>query len=308
MTNKSKLRIVIAAIISIVLSMLCVGCQAEKETKDINNNTSDKEDFIIVTSFYPIYISTINIAKDIDGVQVVNMTDPITGCLHDYYITPEDMKQLEEADVFVINGAGMESFMDDVTAQMKDLTVIEASKGIPLIEEDTDEEVNPHVWVSISHAITQVKNIQAELSKIDPVHSKDYEDNANEYIAQLEALKTKMHEELKNITKRDIITFHEAFPYFGEEFDLNIVAVIETEPGSQPSAKELADTIDIIREKNIKALFAEPQYSKQSADTIANETGATVYILDPVVDGPMETSAYINIMNKNLEVLKQALK
>lgn len=308
MVSMKKVIKLIAITMSIIFIVMSAGCQLNTGKNDVTDDSDNKENLTIVTSFYPIYILTINITKDIDGVQVINMTEPITGCLHDYYITTEDMKQLEEADVFVINGAGMESFMDDVTRQMEDLKVIEASKDIPLIEGDTDEGVNPHVWVSISHAITEVKNVQTQLSQIDPLHSKEYEENANEYIAKLEQLKAKMHEELKDITNRDIVTFHEAFPYFAEEFDLNVVAVIEREPGSQPSAKELATTIDQIKAMNINALFVEPQYSKQSADTIAKETGATVYTLDPCVNGPMESDAYIDIMNQNLEVLKQALK
>ncbi len=308
MLTINKINKHIVVIIGILIIATLSGCQASKGTKEDISDRIEKKDLMIVTSFYPIYISTINITKDVEGVEVINMTEPITGCLHDYFITPEDMKQLEEADIFVINGAGMENFMDDVTNQIEDLKIIEASRDIPLIEGDTEEGVNPHVWVSISHAITQVKNIQADLSQIDPLHSKEYEANANEYIHQLEQLKSKMHQELKDITRKDIVTFHEAFPYFAEEFELNVAAVIEREPGSQPSAKELASTIDQIKSMKINALFVEPQYSKKSADTIAHETGATVYTLDPCVYGEMELHAYINTMNKNAQVLKQALQ
>jgi len=117
-----------------------------------------------------------------------------------------------------------------------------------------------------------------------------------------------MHLALDGMKNRDIVTFHEAFPYFAKEFNFNIVAVIEREPGSTPNAKDLSETIDRVKNLKVKALFAEPQYSAKAAETIATATGAKVYTLDPVVMGPMEADAYINIMDNNLKTLEEALK
>ena len=173
------------------------------------------------------------------------MTAPQTGCLHDYSLSTKDLKTLSSADIFVINGAGMESFLDDVIDEYSDLKIIEASNGISLIEDtDHDEhehDVNPHVWVSISKNIEEVSNIAKELSAFDPNHASEYEANADAYIAKLENLRTEMHAALDNVNNKDIITFHEAFPYFAEEFNLNIAGVIEVEPDSEPSAKEVGE-------------------------------------------------------------------
>jgi zinc transport system substrate-binding protein len=260
----------------------------------------------VVTSFYPMYIMTANLVKDVPGVRLVNMAPPFTGCLHDYQMTPQDMKTLSQADILVINGAGMESFLDDVIRQNTKLAVIDASKNIELIEENGN--ANPHIFVSISGAIQQVRNITAGLERADPEYIGYYRENVQRYLVKLEALKEKMHLALKKVKNRNIITFHEAFPYFAREFDLNILTVIEREPGSEPSAGELAKTIELVRKNKVKALFAEPQYPAKSAQTIAQETGARVYSLDPGVTGPMEPEAYIIAMEKNLEVLKQALE
>ena len=113
---------------------------------------------------------------------------------------------------------------------------------------------------------------------------------------------------LRDLPQRDIVTFHEAFPYFAKEFDLRIAAVIEREPGPEPAAAELAQTIDLVRASGVKALFAEPQYPARAAESIARETGARVYTLDPAVTGPMDADAYIHIMDANLRVLEEALK
>jgi zinc transport system substrate-binding protein len=260
----------------------------------------------ILTSFYPMYVSTLNVVGDTPGVNVTCLTPPIVGCLHDYSLSPGDMKKLAGADIFVVNGAGMESFLDKVVKQLPSLEIIEASKGIRLAFDD-----NPHVWVSISGAIQQVKNIAAGLAKADPERAANYKKNADAYIAKLEALRKEMHAALDGIKNRNIITFHEAFPYFAREFNLNVIGVIEREPGSEPSARELASTIETVKKQNVHALFAEPQYPMKSAKVIEKETGVPVWILDPVVTGPRDPAkardAYLVAMRQNLEVLRKAL-
>ena len=295
----------ILSLLLLVLSVALVGCggtdkPAEKKTA---------EPFRIVTSFYPMYVATINITDGVDGVEVYNMTKPQTGCLHDYQLMTEDMKTLEKADAFVINGAGMEDFMDKVTEQQKKLKVIDASRGIELIHDEEGD--NPHVWLSVTDAITQVRNIADQLKEADPVHAAQYEKNAAAYIEKLTSLKSEMHAALDNVPHKDIVTFHEAFPYFAQEFNLNIIGVVEREPGTEPTPTELQETIEQVNALPSKVLFTEPQYSPAAAETIARETGAKIYTLDPVVTGeatPAAKNAYIDTMKKNMKTLQEALK
>jgi zinc transport system substrate-binding protein len=294
--------------LSILISLAVVvtflsACQGQ--IPPASENTTPGKPFTIVTSFYPMYITTINVTKEVPGVKVVNMTEPLTGCLHDYQLKPGDINTLAEAQVFVINGAGMETFLSKVVEQLPNLKVIDASKNIPLII--SEGENNPHVWVSISNAILQTKNIGLQLAELDTEHAAQYSANTTTYTGKLEELRAKMHQALDDIKNRDIVTFHEAFPYFAQEFNLRIAAVIEREPNSEPSAAELADTIQIIKKSNIKALFAEPQYSTKAAEIIASETGAKVFTLDPAVNGPMTADAYLKIMEANMRVLEEAL-
>lgn len=304
-----------AILLALVLLSSC-GINTSK-VANVQSNTTEKVDsgkasdtrkVTIAASFYPMYIMALNVAKDIPGVEVINMTKPMTGCLHDYAVTPDDLKNLENAQFFVINGAGMESFMDKVTGQMPNLKIIDTSKGITLIKGDGDEGDNPHLWVSISNSILQVENVREQLSALDPDNAGKYKSNTDIYVKKLEDERDKMHKALDGIKNRNIITFHEAFPYFAKEFNLNIAGVIEREPGSEPSAWELADTIATIKELKVKALFAEPQYPASAAETIAKETDSKVYTLDPAVTGPMDADAYIDIMDSNLKVLQEALK
>lgn len=295
----------VLSLLLLVLSIALVGCGGAD--KDAEKKTA--EPFRIVTSFYPMYVATINITDGVDGVEVYNMTKPQTGCLHDYQLMTEDMKTLEKADAFVINGAGMEDFMGKVTEQQKKLKVIDASRGIELIHDEEGD--NPHVWLSVTEAIAQVRNIADQLKEADPAHADAYEKNAAAYIEKLTALKTEMHAALDNVPHKDIVTFHEAFPYFAKEFNLNIIGVVEREPGTEPTPTELQETIEQVNSLPTKVLFTEPQYSPAAAETIARETGAKIYTLDPVVTGeatPQAKNAYIDTMKANMKVLKEALQ
>ena len=308
MENKKNKKQKILLIVIMLVILIVYACFVVIKNKNIQKNKSSQNDkYEILTSFYPMYIATLNIADGIDGVTVENLTQPTTGCLHDYQLSPNEMIRIEKADVFVINGAGMENFIDKAMSSYPNLKVVDSSENIQLIK-DEDGEVNPHLWVSISEYIKQVQNIADGLSQNDPKNSDKYQANAKKYISKLEAEKQKMHDGLKNITQKNIVTFHEAFPYFAQEFGLNIVATVQREPGTEPSPDEIFDTINLVKQSNTKALFAEPQYSKDAAETIAKETGAKVYMLDPIVTGDYDKDAYLKTMDKNLAVLEEALK
>jgi len=312
--------------------------------------TNDNNKTIIVTSFYPMYTIAANIILDISDFEVMNLTASNTGCLHDYQITTADMVKLSHADSFIINGDGMENFIEKAINAYKDLNIINASIGIKEKHEEIfelesyedsheenheeiygeihsaeneedildleknehshhhDHEENSHYWVSISLYIEQVKNVLNELCELYPEYEEKFIVNAKNYIDKLEIIKEELHDIVDNSdSNKNIVTFHEAFEYFAEELGLNIVAVIEREPGTYPSARDVAEIIDEVRNKDVKAIFVEPQYSRSAADTIARETGIKVYNLDPIVTGELSKDAYIDIMNQNIETLKEAL-
>lgn len=297
-------------IIMLLMLISLVAC-AHKSEIDCN-------ELQIVTSFYPMYIATLNIVDGAENVSVTNLTSTDVGCLHDYQLTTANMLMLNEADVLVINGGGMENFVQKAIDNCENLKIVNASEGILELhneehEHDHEEHEhnhgeNAHIWVSISLYIEQIKNIRNELCKINPENAEIYNKNADEYINKLEKLKLEMHNELDNITNKDIVTFHEAFEFFAEEFGLNIVAVIEREPGTYPSAGELVDIIKTVEKTDAKAVFTEPQYFKNAANIIANETGRKLYELDPIVSGELTKEAYEETMRENLNTLIKALK
>ena len=261
--------------------------------------------FRIVASFYPVYITVRNIVKDVPGVSVTALTPADTGCLHHYHLTPDDLVRLTHADVLVINGAGMEPFLDMIARRLPELPVIDTSRGIRLI--DGPRGPNPHVWVSPSLAISQTWTIAAGLARQDPARAAAYRQNAAAYAGRLASLRERMVMELQTVTNRAIVTFHNAFDYFARDCGLDVVAVVQPEADAQPSAREMARTIATIRAKGVNAIFAEPQYPAGVADAIARETAARVYVLDPAASGPPADAAYIETMQQNLRTLREAL-
>ena len=277
-----------------------------------SNNSAETDKITITASFYPLYIMLLNLCDGTD-LKPEMLAPSDTGCLHDYQLTTRDMQKISSSDCVVLNGAGMEDFLDKVYESKKtsEGAVISASDGFNSFVTDADGAVNPHVWVSVDGAISQVNWISSKLAERYPSFSEKILKNAESYTKELEELKTAMHSELDKYRGETIITFHEAFPYFANEFGLSIAGVIEREPGTAPSPKELSEIIQFVNESNKAAvkkvpLFVEPQYSSASAEIISNETGSAIYELDPCVTGALGKDSYVKAMKKNLEVLRKA--
>ncbi len=278
---------------------------------------------VVVTSFYPIYILTRNLTVGIDDIRVENLAAPNTGCLHDYQLLTGDMRTLSGAQVLLINGAGMESYLDTVTAQFPNLKIVDASQNIPLLDSQggnahtheegavfDEHEDNAHIWLDAKNAIAMVENLRGGLQSAFPDYSEALAQNAAAYIQRLEALDTELKMGLEGLPHKDIITFHEAFPYFAKAYGLHVAAVVNREPGEALSPAQLANLTDLVKTLGVPPLFTEPQYPDLAARTLAAETGAKVYELDPLVTGPMDhtaLTAYEDGMRKNMQVLVQAL-
>jgi zinc transport system substrate-binding protein len=258
----------------------------------------------ITATFYPLYIMLENLTKNVPDVEISMLAPVNTGCLHDYELTTRDMKTITACDILIANGAGMETFLEKALSMKKGAVVV-AADGFQL----TDN--NPHVWVSPAGAVYEVEHIASGLERLDSAHADMYRKNADAYTQKLRTLSSGMHKTLDGFAGSRIITFHEAFPYFASEFHLQIVSVVEREPGTIPNAKELAELITMIKNAQQNGtnicLFAEPQYSSSAAEVISRETGLTVYELDPCVTGPLDEDSYINSMTRNAAVLQKAL-
>ncbi|MBE5783487.1 MAG: zinc ABC transporter substrate-binding protein [Clostridiales bacterium] len=276
------------------------------------------EETTVVASFYPVYILAKNVLNDVEGVNLTSMTAPSTGCLHDYQLVTGDMRALSQASALLVNGAGMESFLPDIQAQFPDLPIVDCSQGVELIcheahdhahEHEHDHgEYNAHIWLNPKNAMRMVENMARELSLLLPDAAEKIDQNARDYIARLEEVDRELTAAIEALPHKDIVTFHEAFPYFAKAYGLHVAAVIALEPDEPISPKMLAEVIAAVKAAGNPPLFLESQYESAALKAVSQETGAPVYELDPLVTGDGALTAYEDAMRKNLQVLKEALK
>lgn len=292
-----KNKYVFVTVMLAVLLFLGVGL-----TEIYVNHTEEKEDrqYTVVTSFYPMYIAALNVVGENDHIRLENLSEPQTGCLHDYQLTPADMQLLSTADAFIINGGGIESFLGEVAEQYPELTIINASEQVDLIED------NAHAWMNIEDYMTQVKTIEAELSAADPADAEQFSENAEAYLAKLSSLKEQA-DAVKPLTEgKNIVVFHEAYEYVAEEFGMQVSYVMDLDEERQVSAGEVADVVRAVTDGGVRVILAEKLYGKDMGDTVESETDAKVCYLDTLVRGDYDADSYLNAMQQNITLLKEA--
>lgn len=288
----------------------------------------------VVCTTYPIYLFASSVTRGVDGVAVERLDTGSTSCLHDYTLSMADMKKLEQADVIVINGAGLEEFLEDAL-DTSDAAVIDCSEGIELLENlshhhEEDEDGHdghdhghwdPHYWMDPQRAVQMVRNIRDGLTEVDGAHAQQFADNTAAAMDVLDirnqgvprenvlALATG-HSALDSICgHRELITFHDGFQYFAQAFGLELLASIEEEAGSEASAHEIVEITELVKQYGIPAIFTEVNGSDATANAIRRETGCQVYQLDMVMSGEgTGVQDYLNAMVKNLQTVAEALK
>lgn len=292
---KKRNIIIILAIILVIVLLIVIG--------NLNRNEIERDDKVrIVTSFYPMYIMTLNITEGVENIEVENMADNQVGCIHDYTLTTSDLKKFENADIFVENGYGIENFSNNIKESYPNVKIIEsASKITDTIEER--EEINAHFWTSIDNYILQVREIADRLKELDNANEAKYEENASEYITKLENLKTKYKNELQNLNEKKVVSLNEAFSYLFKFVGIEEELISTDHEQSALSAEQVKNVIDIMNNENIKTIIIAENDDEQNATAIANETGAKIYRLKDGMSGDGSINSYIDVMEDNLETL-----
>ena len=291
--------------------LLFTACGTDK------NKTEETDKLTVVTSFYPVYLLAQEITQGAEGITLENMAQPQTGCLHDYELSISDMKLLETADVFIINGGGMESFLNQALERYPDLTVIDTSEGISLLEEeghhhhDEEEEAadehegNSHIWLSPARAAQQAENIAAALSEMDKADAAVFAKNAANFKKETDALLQEAAQiALPEDTEAEV--FHEGFAYFAELFGMEIASGIFVDEYQVPSAKELTEAADEAKEHNIRFFLTAADDGRIYAETLAGETGETITLLDPLTTAA--EGSYTERMRKNIQAVAEHWK
>jgi zinc transport system substrate-binding protein len=273
----------------------------------------------ILSTFAPVHCFASNVAGAAADVSV--LVPPSAGP-HDYSFSPADIQKIAKADVLVINGAGLENWLQKgiKSAGRKDLLVVDSSAGIPLINglevqslpgvrsvPDPDAGgTNPHIWLSPVNAIKQVENIRNALVLRDPANAQIYRANAEDYAKRLKNLDAEIRSATASFPNKNLITFHDTFPYFARDYGFNVVATFEEFPGQEPSPRTIEKLRKVIAAGNVSALFSEPQYSPKAMEVIGKEFKVPVVQLDPMETGDGAKDFYERVTRKNLDALVAA--
>ena len=300
---------------ALLLFVLLTGCGATQQTAS--------EGLQITTTTYPLYLFTNEVVQGVDGVSVTPMINQSVSCVHDYTLSIRDMKVLDQADLILLSGAGLEETMEDALAAAN-TPMIDCSQGIDLLttchhhdhdhdgHEDHDhegEEPDPHIWLDPMRACQMIGNIAEGLSQTDPAHSETYHANAEAAVQAITEVYDELLPQLENLSCRDIITFHDGFSYFAEAFDLTILRAIEEESGSEASAKEVAEIMEEVKEHHLAAVFTEVNGATATAEMICRECGTAMYPLSMLMSGPADgygVARYLSVMTDNVETIREA--
>ena len=295
--------------IFIALTLLCTsllaGCGSEEKAAPAGKTS-------VVVSFNAMKELVQAVGQDKVAITTLipDGTEP-----HDFQPTPKDMKALHKAALFVYNGAGMESWTDTAikAASNEKLQVLEASKGIALIELDDPDEIkehgqyDPHTWLSLANAQIEVKNIADALSAVDPKNKDFYQKNAQSYNKQLAELLAKYQGKFARLPQKNFVTGHATFAYLCRDLGLTQSSVEDVFASGEPSAQSLAQLAEFCKEKNVKTIFVEDTVSPKTSLTLAKEVGAGTQPIHT-----LESSAgkltYLQRMEENLEAIYKSMK
>ncbi|MEG1946407.1 MAG: metal ABC transporter substrate-binding protein [Lachnospiraceae bacterium] len=293
--KKNKYFFVLCMLLSLMLAGgIFTTVYVKQEDKKLEG-----EGLQIVTSFYPMYIAAENIVGSNKKVSLENLSEPQTGCLHDYQLTPQDMILLSKADVFIVNGGGIESFLEDVAKAYPNLSIIEATKGLDLIED------NAHGWMDTDLYHEMVTNIAVGLGNADKENKDCYQKNAREYGEKILKLSSQIKELKEVLSGQDVIIFHEAYEYVARQYGMNVTYCLDLDEERQVSAGEVADVMAQIEEHGINVILAEELYGKSMGDTVQLESECQVHYLDSLVRGVYEKDSYLKAMQKNITIMKE---
>jgi zinc transport system substrate-binding protein len=287
----------------------------------------------VVVSFAPLYCFTVNVAGD-DAV-VRNLLT--TSGPHHFNPTDQEARLLRRADVFFVNGLALEGDKPEAIKKgsgNKNLKIVELGARIPADklcegschhEEDGDDHdhdhgKDPHVWLSPDHAVYMVEGIRDTLKEADPKHAADYDRRAAEYVAKLRKLKEEGVAMLKDKKDRKLVTFHDSMSYFAKAFDLNIVGVVQKNPGTEPNGQQLTKLIALCSDPKdpVRVITVEPQYGASNSGRqlvkelerkgVPNPVLVEIDPLETVVADQLNAGWYEERMRANLKALAEAMK
>lgn len=302
-SSKTSFSVTLALLLVVLSAISIMSCAQEEEVS---------EKIGVVVTILP----QAKFVENVGGERVnITVMVPPGANVHIYEPSPSQMVALAKAEMYAKVGSGIEFelvWMGKLLAANKDMLVVDCSQGIELQEmigehehegEHEEEEpehggMDPHVWMSPLNAQIMVRNICDGLIQVDPNNQTYYEQNRDAYLQKLADLDRDIRDGLSGMTNRRFMVYHPAFSYFAKEYELTMLPI--EEEGKEPTAAGLAHLIEQAKEREIKVIFAEPQFNPQSAEVIAEAIGGRVVFIDPLAKD------YVTNLGHLLDELVQA--
>lgn len=286
-SNINKFSIFVFLIVITIFS----GCVSQDESSIATAPTNASHRINVATTIAPLgeFVKAVG-GEKVDVILVV----PPGAEPHTFEPTPSLMVDMAKTDLYVMNGAGLEFWMDKLLEANKKMTVVDSSQGIALLQESEDE-MDPHIWLSLRNAVVQVNNICSGLILVDPQNKEYYIKNRDDYLEKLKALDMELNSTFAGKKSKIFIVHHPAWTYFAKDYDLSQVPLMENE--KEPGPKYLGGVIELARENNITTIFIEPEFNPKSAEVIAREMNARIVTIDPLAGNYLD-----NLRNASREI------
>ena len=241
---------------------------------------------VVIASIAPVEY----LAKAVGGDKI-EVQSLAKGDVHSYEPKPNDMKAVAKARIFIAAGLEFEeAWIPRFKASAKNLVVVKSDAKIAKLKEERGEQTehdekheahaDPHVWLNPMLAITMARNISDALIDMDKANKDFYLENFQKLMNDLLAFDESAKNELAGLKNRKFVVYHPAWGYFAAHYDLEQISIERS--GKEPKIDEMASTVKMIKDENIKVIFADPNRSQKSAQILASQTGAKVELLDPL--------------------------
>jgi len=286
-SNISKINIFIFLMAVTILS----GCVSQDESSISAPPSNASHRINVAATIAPLG----DFVKLVGGEKVeVAVVVPPGAEPHTFEPTPSLMIDVAKADLYIMNGAGIEFWMNKLLEANKRMVVVDSSKGIVLLQESKGE-IDPHIWLSLRNGAVQVENICSGLIKVDSQNKDYYIKNRDDYLEKLSALDAELNRTFAGKKNKKFIVQHPAWTYFARDYSLIQVPLMENE--KEPGPKYLGEVIELAKKNNISTIFVEPQFNPKSAEVIAREMNARIVTIDPLAGNYLE-----NMRNASREI------
>lgn len=324
----------IIIIVAVIITVIGIAFIVNNTTDNLATKTEQKQK--VGATIFPLYDITKEIAGD--EFEVVLLL-PSGASPHTFDPQPSLIKKLNGTKAIFTIGHGLDSWSHNLVESLNIPTVVvdnnialrptredehedHADENIHdehLDEHDEHSEdenerdehghgpIDPHYWLSLSNAERIASNIAQELARLDADNASLYLERSEEYKKELQALRAELQNQVQNVSSRNIVSLHDAWEYFADEFGLSVVGTFEPSGGVSPSPKDLIELAKEVKEHDVELIFIEPQLSSDSITAFAKDHNLGIAVLDPL-GGIEKRQSYIDLMRYNVDQVINSLR